>query len=57
MIHPQQPSGMPVAKYVPFQEQIAVDLPHRTWPTKVITQAPAGARSTSVTATRRSSTP
>ena len=22
MIHPQQPSGMPVAKYVPFQEQI-----------------------------------
>ena len=34
MIHPQQPSGMPVAKYVPFQDQIAVDLPDRTWPTQ-----------------------
>lgn len=40
MIHPQQPSGMPVAKYVPFQDQIAVDLPDRTWPTQVITKAP-----------------
>ena len=40
MIHPQQPSGMPVAKYVPFQDQIAVDLPDRTWPTKVIEKAP-----------------
>ena len=38
MIHPQQPSGMPVTKYVPFQDQIAVDLPDRTWPTQVITQ-------------------
>jgi len=40
MIHPQQPSGMPVAKYVPFQDQIAVDLPDRTWPTQVISKAP-----------------
>ncbi|MDU0312180.1 2-isopropylmalate synthase [Phycicoccus sp. M110.8] len=40
MIHPQQPSGMPVAKYVPFQDQIAVDLPDRTWPTRVIEKAP-----------------
>jgi 2-isopropylmalate synthase len=40
MIHPQQPSGMPVAKYVPFQDQIKVDLPDRTWPTQVITKAP-----------------
>jgi 2-isopropylmalate synthase len=40
MIHPQQPSGMPVGKYVPFQDQIAVDLPDRTWPTKVIDKAP-----------------
>jgi 2-isopropylmalate synthase len=40
MIHPQQPSGMPVKKYVPFQDQIKVDLPDRTWPTRVITQAP-----------------
>ncbi|HET7277569.1 MAG TPA: 2-isopropylmalate synthase [Dermatophilaceae bacterium] len=40
MIHPQQPSGMPVKKYVPFQDQIKVDLPDRTWPTRVITRAP-----------------
>jgi len=40
MIHPQQPSGMPVAKYVPFQDQISVDLPDRTWPTKVLDKAP-----------------
>ena len=40
MIHPQQPSGMPVTKYVPFQDQIAVDLPDRTWPTQVISKAP-----------------
>jgi 2-isopropylmalate synthase len=40
MIHPQQPSGMPVAKYVPFHEQIAVDLPDRTWPTRIIDHAP-----------------
>ncbi len=31
---------MPVHKYVPFHEQIKVDLPDRTWPTKRITQAP-----------------
>ena len=40
MIHPQQPSPMPVGKYVPFQDQIRVELPDRTWPTKVVTQAP-----------------
>src|SRR5512139_4211255 len=40
MIHPQQPSGMPVKKYVPFQDQIKVDLPDRTWPTRAITRAP-----------------
>jgi 2-isopropylmalate synthase len=40
MIHPQQPSGMPVAKYVPFQDQITVDLPDRTWPTRVLERAP-----------------
>jgi len=33
----QQPSGMPFHRYVPFG---AVDLPDRTWPSKVITQAP-----------------
>jgi 2-isopropylmalate synthase len=40
MIHPQQPSGMPTQKYVPFQEQIRVELPDRTWPDKVMTKAP-----------------
>lgn len=36
----QKTSGMPVHKYVPFQQQIKVDLPDRTWPDKIITQAP-----------------
>ncbi len=40
MIHPQQSSGMPVAKYVPFQDQIPFALPDRTWPTRVIEKAP-----------------
>ena len=57
MENTQKPSGMPVHKYRPYHEQIAVHLPDRTWP-----DAPhhrrrrAGARSTSATATRRSST-
>jgi 2-isopropylmalate synthase len=37
---PQQPSGMPVHKYLPFDQQITVDLPDRTWPSTVITRAP-----------------
>ena len=37
---PQRPSGMPVHKYRPFHEQLTVDLPDRTWPTKRIEQAP-----------------
>ena len=40
MIHPQQTSGMPFQKYVPFHEQIPFDLPDRTWPTKRIDRAP-----------------
>ena len=36
----QQPSGMPIHKYVPFHEQITVDLPDRTWPDQKITKAP-----------------
>ena len=40
MIHPQQPSGMPTQKYVPFQDQIRVELPDRTWPDQVMTKAP-----------------
>ncbi|MFV0464388.1 MAG: 2-isopropylmalate synthase [Nostocoides sp.] len=40
MISPQTPTSMPIGKYVPFQDQIAVDLPDRTWPDKVMTAAP-----------------
>src|SRR5665647_3383574 len=40
MIHPQQPSGMPVGKYLPFDRQISVELPDRTWPTRHMTHAP-----------------
>ena len=40
MENTQRPSGMPVHKYVPFHEQIAVDLPDRTWPSKRIAEAP-----------------
>jgi len=34
---PQQPTRMPIHKYVPFAP---IDLPERTWPNRVITQAP-----------------
>ncbi|WP_066461868.1 2-isopropylmalate synthase [Sanguibacter suarezii] len=37
---PQQPSTMPVGKYLPYAQQFTVDLPGRTWPDKTITQAP-----------------
>src|SRR4051812_19029033 len=40
MIHPQQTSGMPFRKYVPFHEQIPFELPDRTWPTRRIEHAP-----------------
>ncbi|WP_232085021.1 2-isopropylmalate synthase [Arthrobacter sp. SO5] len=40
MRNAQQPSGMPVHRYVPFQDLITVELPDRTWPDKVITKAP-----------------
>ncbi len=36
----QKPSAMPIHKYRPFHEQIPVSLPDRTWPTKIISQAP-----------------
>ncbi|GMA39320.1 2-isopropylmalate synthase [Mobilicoccus caccae] len=36
----QKPSGMPIGKYVPFHEQIPIDLPDRTWPHQKITKAP-----------------
>jgi 2-isopropylmalate synthase len=40
MIHPQQSSGMPTTKYLPFQDQIDVQLPDRTWPDQVMSKAP-----------------
>ena len=39
-MHAQQPTTMPIGKYVPFHEQIKVDLPDRTWPDKIIEKAP-----------------
>jgi len=36
----QTPSPMPIHKYLPFHEQITVELPDRTWPTKRIEKAP-----------------
>jgi 2-isopropylmalate synthase len=40
MRNTQQPSGMPFGRYLPFDQQILVELPDRTWPTKKITKAP-----------------
>ena len=40
MKNTQRPSGMPVHKYQPFHEQIQVNLPDRTWPGNLITEAP-----------------
>ena len=40
MQNTQQPSGMPVHKYQPFHEQISVELPDRTWPSRRIETAP-----------------
>lgn len=37
---PQQASPMPIHKYLPFDQQIKVELLDRTWPNKVITKAP-----------------
>ncbi|WP_285137269.1 2-isopropylmalate synthase [Microbacterium sp. lyk4-40-TSB-66] len=36
----QKPTSAPVHKYRPFHEQIRVDLPDRTWPSKRIESAP-----------------
>ncbi len=36
-IHPQLPSGMPVARYRPFAP---IDLPDRTWPGRPLTRTP-----------------
>ena len=36
----QSASAMPIHKYRPYHEQLSVDLPDRTWPSKRITEAP-----------------
>jgi 2-isopropylmalate synthase len=36
----QKPSKMPFGRYEPFHEQINIDLPDRTWPSKRIEKAP-----------------
>jgi 2-isopropylmalate synthase len=40
MKNQQKPSSMPVHRYKPFHEQIKVELPDRTWPTKRIEKTP-----------------
>lgn len=40
MKNTQKASGMPIAKYQPFHEQISVQLDDRTWPSKRIVEAP-----------------
>ena len=40
MKNTQKNTAMPIHKYRPFHEIIAVDLPDRTWPSKRITEAP-----------------
>jgi 2-isopropylmalate synthase len=39
-MNPQQSRAMPVHKYRPFHEQVTVDLPDRTWPSRHIERAP-----------------
>jgi 2-isopropylmalate synthase len=40
MKNSQRPSGLPIHKYLPFRDQISVDLPDRTWPDQQILVAP-----------------
>jgi len=40
LLNNQKPSSMPVHRYKPFHEQIKIELPDRTWPTKRIEKAP-----------------
>lgn len=37
---PQQPSGMPYAKYISYDRQVPFDFPERTWPSKRLDHAP-----------------
>lgn len=36
----QQSSNMPFGRYMPFHEQIKIDLPNRNWPSKRVEKAP-----------------
>ena len=36
----QQPSGLPLHRYRPYHEQVTVELPDRTWPSRRIDHAP-----------------
>ncbi|MGR2753505.1 2-isopropylmalate synthase [Agromyces arachidis] len=40
MKNTQKPSAMPVHRYRPYDEQVRVDLPDRTWPSNRIEKAP-----------------
>ena len=40
MKNTQTASSMPVHRYRPYHEQFRIDLPDRTWPDRVITEAP-----------------
>jgi 2-isopropylmalate synthase len=40
MKNTQSASAMPIHKYRPYHEQLNVDLPDRTWPSRRITEAP-----------------
>ena len=40
MKNTQQPSGMPIHRYTPYSQQFPTALADRTWPDKVITEAP-----------------
>ena len=56
MKNTQKPSGLPIHRYKPYSHQFATDLPDRTWPDKVITEAPMWCAVDLREATRRSST-
>src|SRR5690349_12944459 len=40
MKNTQKPSGLPIHRYKPYAQQFSIDLADRTWPDKVITEAP-----------------
>ncbi|MEZ5190726.1 MAG: 2-isopropylmalate synthase [Schumannella sp.] len=40
MKNTQRPSGMPIHRYTPYAQQFEVALPDRTWPDRVISEAP-----------------